>query len=102
MDILRLWLGYAARLSQFGSQVPEIESQTHASRANHSCEVPHEGQNERLKKTGMERNLPRSMCIPVVTGLPVFGQRIMSSPIPTPQNLMHAVRYNVDQKRFEA
>ena len=25
---------------QFGSQIPESELQTHASRANHSCEVP--------------------------------------------------------------
>ena len=69
------------RRVQFGSQIPESESQTHASRANHSCEVPHDGQNERLKKTGIERNLVRSMYMPVVTAFPVFGQRIMSSPI---------------------
>ena len=43
--------------------------------------MPHEGQNERLKKTGIERNLVRSMYMPVVTAFPIFGQRIMSSPI---------------------
>ena len=47
--------------------------------------MPHAGQNELLKKTGMDRNLARSMCMPVVTGFPVFGQRIMSHPSPTPQ-----------------
>ena len=66
---------------QFWSQVPKAESHTHASRANHSCEMRHDGQNDLLKKTGMERNLACSICMPVVTGLPVFGQRIMSSPI---------------------
>jgi hypothetical protein len=39
------------------------------------------GQNELQKKTGIEPNLSRSMWMPVVTGLPVFGHRIMSSPI---------------------
>jgi hypothetical protein len=34
-----------------------------------------------LKKTGMDLNFVRSMCMPVETGLPVVGQRIMSSPI---------------------
>jgi hypothetical protein len=50
MDISRLWLGYAARLSQFGSQFAGPQSQTHALAANHSCEVRHDGQNVRLKK----------------------------------------------------
>ena len=55
--------------------------QTHALVANHSCEVRQRGQNERLKKTGMEWNLPRSIYMPVDIGFPVLGQRIMSSPI---------------------
>jgi hypothetical protein len=53
--------------------VPESESQTHASRANHSCELPHDGQIELLKKTGMERNLTCSICMPVVTALLTGG-----------------------------
>ena len=55
--------------------------QTHASRANHSCEVPHDGQNELLKKTGIAPSFSRPMYMPVETGFPVFGQLIMSSPI---------------------
>ena len=31
----------------------------------------------------MEANLARSMWMPVVTGFPVFGQRIINSPIAT-------------------
>jgi hypothetical protein len=43
--------------------------------------VPHDGQNELLKKTGITRNLARGIRIPVETGLPVSGQRIITSPI---------------------
>ena len=50
-------------------------------RANHSCEVPHDGQKELLKKTGILPSFSHSMYMPVETGFPVFGQRIMSPPI---------------------
>jgi hypothetical protein len=43
--------------------------------------VPHDGQKELLKKTGIVPSFSRSMYMPVETGFPVFGQRIMSSPI---------------------
>jgi hypothetical protein len=41
--------------------------------------MPHDGQNELLKKTGIARNLARGICIPVEMGLPVSGQRIITS-----------------------
>ena len=81
MDISRLWLGYAARLSQFGSQFARPQSQTHALPANHSCEARHNGQKVLLKKTGMERNRARSIYMPVEIGFPVLGQRVMTVPI---------------------
>ena len=81
MDILRLWLGYAARLSQFGSQFAGPQSHTHASRAYHSCEVRHDGQKVLLKKTGMQPKAARSMCMPVEMAFPVLGQWIMTVPI---------------------
>ena len=59
----------------------EPESQIHAFPANHSCEVPHDAQNELLKNTGIEANLARSMNMPVEMGFPVLGQRIMTEPI---------------------
>jgi hypothetical protein len=81
MDISRLWLGYAARLSQFGSQFAGPQSQTHALAANHSCKMRHDGQNVRLKKTGMDPKAARSMCMPVEMAFPVLGQWIMTVPI---------------------
>ena len=59
----------------------ETVSQIHAFRANHSCEVPHDGQTELLKKTGIAPSFSRPMYMPVETGLPVFEQLIMSSAI---------------------
>ena len=51
----------------------------------------------------MERNLACSICMPVVTGLPVFGQRIMSSPITHSAECMHAVKMrDVDESRLKA
>ncbi|MGA8294459.1 MAG: hypothetical protein WB820_18615, partial [Rhodoplanes sp.] len=63
-----------------------------------SCEVPHDTQYELLKKTGMEQNCARSMCIPVETGLPVLAQRIMSSPIARSGLSMMKVTYRAEMK----
>ena len=40
ISLAKLPSALGGRRVQFGSQIPESESQTHASRANHSCEVP--------------------------------------------------------------
>ena len=59
-----------ARLSQFGSHFGGPESHTHASRANHSCEMRHDGQNVRLKKTGIEQTKdPSETATKVAMGL---------------------------------
>ena len=102
MSLAKLPSALGGRRVQLGSQIPESESQTHASRANHSCEVPHDGPNERLKKTGMERNLTCSMYTPVVTGFPVLGHRIMSSPIAhsTKSYARHEI-YDVDESSLK-
>ena len=69
------------RLSQFGSHFAGPESQTQASRANHSCEARHDGQYELLKKTGIEPKVVRSMLMLVEIHFPFLGQRITTMPI---------------------
>ena len=73
--------GCGYRLAQFGSQFAEPQSQTHALAANHSCKMRHDGQNVRLKKTGMEPKAARSMCMPVEMAFRDLGQWIMTMPI---------------------
>ena len=72
---------YVTCRSHIESHSEHSESQTHASRANHSWVVRQSGQYVRLKNTGEKRKTAGSTYFSVEIACPVFGQRIMSLPI---------------------
>jgi hypothetical protein len=63
------------------SNITELRHETHASLANHSCVVRHNGQSVRLKNTGVEWKVVRSARMPVEMARRVSGQRIITIPI---------------------